>query len=146
MRRLAALALAAAGCLEPGRAHLLSVDEQPPRILATRPAAGDGGAAELRSGEPMEVVFSEAMEPESLPGGIALFEDEQEVLLVLAAPPPGPERADDPDQPYGVQARPAARILEPGPRLLVLVLRVALRDAQGNALPEEVRIEFRVTP
>ena len=142
----AALALAGAACLDPGAPLLAPIDEAAPTVLRSRPApAPDGGLGELPRGTDLEVVFSEQMDPATLPPAFRLRSGDVDQPLRLAVPSLGRPSASDADVPFAVQASPIAGPLALG-ATYELVLSTRLADAQGNALAAEVRVPFRVVP
>ncbi len=145
MTRLTALAfvaLGAAGCLDPGEPYLGRLDETPPTILQTNPS-GEPGILWARAA-PMEVVFSEAMEPRSLRPGISLVQGnvEQSLIITLDIDGEPPVTPADPDIAFPVRIEQASGPLLPNTNY-TLLFRTLLIDKQGNPLPEEKTVNFR---
>ncbi len=154
MRRLWFVALPIliwAACLEPGAPLLARLDETPPSVLSTVPPITDGGTlSSLPAGSPIEITFSEEMDIRTLRPGISVLKRNrvppEELSLLVTVPPPGPPLVQDLDRPYLVRVYPNGQTLLPDNTNYSLVLRTLLADAQGNALPEEIQIRFRITP
>ncbi len=136
-------ALLCGGCLEPGRPVLAKLDSTPPSVVSTQPADDPSGISELPLGSDLEVVFSEQMDPRSIIPGIGLLREREELPISPQVPNLDPPTLNDVDVPYRVTI--ASGMLEVG-TVYTLVLRTLLIDAQGNPLPAERLIQFRVRP
>ena len=153
-RLILSLALVAPACVQPGSKSDLSVeDPDSPQILSTVPPVPDGGLFTVSS--PVEITFSEPMDPNSLRPGIAIFTGNpaQELPLAIAVPQPSPvpDYAQTNPGPYTVQVRPAAgtpcsATVDAGfcfaPGTYLLQLRTLLTDPAGNPIPSAQQVLF----